>query len=76
MFVNLHDCRLITASVAVIWCYLAVSSYSWILGRTRRRVLTRKDRDNVPILRPVVSLHDQLMGSRDQGEAVVMVESL
>lgn len=35
-----------------------------------------KYRDNVSVLAPVVALHDQLMGSGDQGQAVVVVESL
>jgi hypothetical protein len=38
--------------------------------------LTREDGHNVPILRPVVPLHDQLMSSRYQRQPVVVVERL
>lgn len=34
-----------------------------------------KDGDNIPIMTPVVSLHNKLMGSGDQGKTVGMVES-
>jgi hypothetical protein len=35
---------------------------------------TRENRDNVPILRPVVSLHDQLMRPRHQCQPIVVIE--
>lgn len=35
---------------------------------------TRKDGDDIPVLTPIVPLHDQLMRSRDEGEPVVVVE--
>lgn len=54
MLINLHDRRLVTTSVAVVW--------------------RREDRDNITILRPVVTLHNQLMSSSDQRETVVVVE--
>lgn len=33
-----------------------------------------KNRDNIPVLAPVVSLHDQLMCSRHEGKTVVVIE--
>jgi hypothetical protein len=38
--------------------------------------LTREDGHNVPILRPVITLHDQLMSSRNQRQPIVVVERL
>lgn len=40
-----------------------------VIGRT-------EDGDHIPILTPIVALHDQLMCSCDQGQAVVVVERL
>ena len=40
------------------------------------RRLTREDGDDVPVLAPVVALHDQLMGSRNQSQTVVVVKGL
>ena len=37
-------------------------------------VWRREDRDNIAILRPVVTLHNQLMSSSDQRKTVVVVE--
>ena len=56
MLVNLHDCCLVTASVAVVG--------------------GRENGDDVAVLRPVVTLHDQLMGSRNERESVILVEGL
>ena len=39
-------------------------------------VHTRENCDDVAVLRPVVTLHYQLMGSGDQRQTIVMVESL
>lgn len=33
-----------------------------------------EDGNNIAILTPVVALHDQLMSSRDQGQAIVVIE--
>lgn len=38
--------------------------------------LTRENRHYITVLGPVVTFHDQLMSSCNQGQAVVMVESL
>jgi hypothetical protein len=38
--------------------------------------LTREYRHDVAILRPVIALHDQLMGSCDERKTIVMVERL
>ena len=35
-----------------------------------------EDGDDVPVVRPVVTLHHQLMGSADQGQTIRMVECL
>jgi hypothetical protein len=53
-FVNFHDGRLVTASVAVVW--------------------SRKHCDDVSVVRPVVTVHYQLVGSSDQLEVVGVVE--
>lgn len=37
---------------------------------------SREYRDDISVLTPVVALHDQLMGSGDQRQTVVVVESL
>ena len=37
---------------------------------------TGKDGDNVPVLGPIVTFHDKLVSPGDQGQAVVVVESL
>jgi len=39
-------------------------------------VWRREDRYHVSILRPVVPVHDQLMSSRYQSQAIIMVECL
>lgn len=39
-------------------------------------MLTREDRNDVAILRPIVALHDQLMGSCNKSQTVVVVERL
>jgi len=39
-------------------------------------VLTRENRDNITVLTPIVSLHDQLMCSCDECQAVVVVKGL
>lgn len=56
MFVNLHDCGLVSAAVTVIG--------------------SREYRDDVSVLTPVVTFHDQLMGTSDQRQTVVVVKSL
>lgn len=38
------------------------------------KLLTGKYRDDITILGPIVTLHDQLMSTCHQGEAVVVVE--
>jgi hypothetical protein len=38
--------------------------------------LTREYCDDIPVLRPVVALHDELMGSCNEGKTIVMVERL
>ena len=37
---------------------------------------SREYRDDISVLTPVVTFHDQLMGSGNQSKAIVMVESL
>ncbi len=36
----------------------------------------REDRHHIPVLRPVVPLHDELMRSRHERQAIVVVEGL
>lgn len=55
MLINLHDCGLVTASIAVI-----------------RRA---ENGHHIPILAPIVTLHDKLMRSCYQSQAVVVIES-
>lgn len=54
MLVNLHDRRLVTATVAVVRC--------------------TENGNNVSILTPVIALHDELMRSCNQCQAVIVVE--
>ena len=35
-----------------------------------------EDRDHIPVLTPIVALHDQLVSPCDQGQTVVMIECL
>lgn len=56
MFVDLHDCSLITASVAVVW--------------------SREDGDNILLVTPVITVHDQLMSTSNQSETICSIELL
>ena len=55
-FVDLHNCRLITASVAVIG--------GW------------EDSHDVSLVRPVVAIHDELMGASNARQVIRVVELL
>lgn len=75
MLVNLHYGGLVTTPVTV------VGRCSHELANVRRLKVkwilrTREDGHHVAVLRPVVTLHDQLMCARDQVQAVVVVERL
>lgn len=51
----------------------------YVMSKTRGKVglpHTREDGHHVPVLRPVVALHDELMCTCDEGQAVVVVERL
>ena len=50
------------------YCCLVAASIA-VVGR-------RKDRDHVPLVRPVVSVHDQLMRTRDPRQAIRVVKLL
>lgn len=54
--IELHDGRLVTTAIAVIW--------------------SAKYRHNIPLVAPVVALHDELMCTRHQRESVGVVERL
>lgn len=75
MLVNLHYCSLVATSVAVVGSYQRISKVPTLVFHGRLE-LTREDGHHVPVLGPVVALHDQLMGTSDEGQAIVMVESL
>jgi len=78
MLVDLHDRSLVTAAIAVVRCYINVSTMTLSLVEVlyHGEQLTREDSNDIPILRPVISLHDKLMSSRNQRQAVVVVERL
>jgi hypothetical protein len=54
---------------------LALHVLDWVI-KVEKRHHTRKNGDDIPILRPVVALHDQLMSSCHQSQAIVVVECL
>ena len=73
MLVNLHDSSLVAATVAVIRCWQQVSRH---IMNPEARELTRKNRDHVTILAPIVSFHHQLMSPRNKGQPIVVIECL
>ncbi len=56
MLINLHDCGLITTSVAVVGC--------------------TENGHHIPVLAPIVTLHDELMRSCHQCQTIVVIERL
>lgn len=74
VLIDLHYCSLVAASVAVVGGYQILSKLRKSLHC--RLELTREDGHYIPVLGPVVTLHHQLMGTSDEGQAIIMVESL
>lgn len=74
VFVDLHYCSLVATSVAVVGGWRTLATDSTCQGQSLMR-LTREDGHHVPVLGPVVALHYQLMGTSDESQAIVMVES-
>lgn len=75
VLVDLHDCGLVTATVAVIWrCTTHISIGHFF--QAGLWCLTRENRHHVSILTPIVALHDQLMRSRNKSQAIVVVKGL
>ena len=72
MLINLHDSRLVTTPVAVVGRCIGKQ----YVTKRPVKALTRENSYDVPILRPVVTLHDKLVSSRHQGQTVVVVERL
>lgn len=75
MLINFHNGGLVTAPVAVVWSWREISiEIQCSTGECRKH--TREDSHHVPILRPIVSLHYQLMRPCHQSQAVVVIKSL
>lgn len=73
VFVYLHDGGLVAAAIAVVrgWTCQTNSSQQGI-----KISFTRKDRDDVTVLRPIVTLHNKLVRPCHQRQSVVMIERL
>ena len=76
VLVNLHDGSLVTAPVAVVGGCERLSASKHRAMQCVESKRTGEDGHDVPILRPVVPFHHQLMRSRNQCQAVVVVEGL
>ena len=74
MLVDLHYRGLVAAPVAVVGRCQFVSELNSQHVCTVQ--LTRKDGHDISILRPIVPLHHELMCPGNQGQSIVMVESL
>lgn len=73
MLVDLHNRCLVTASITVIGSYITAQCQKKSF-RSRQSSLTREYGNHVTVLRPIITLHYQLMCPRHQSEAVIMIE--
>lgn len=77
VLVNFHNGCLVAASIAVVWRYGNVSQIRRFIRVGEGLVLlTREDCHHITVLRPVVTFHDELVSTGNQGQPVVVIESL